>query len=224
MLRRRGHGGAAAGERRRRCSANRVANGPIILAQKEARGSRVLTEGLRWTELRHRVVVGEVRAVVAGGARGEGRCRGWSGVQWALGSSRRRGGADAQLGRAPVRRSDGNTAAQRSGVGRSWWRRLLGFTAARGMDGMRGSAGRFKGASAGISASALEFGRPASVSAGISALVARGRRRCSWARVVSGCWRGRATAADQLGPLGREGKGCAGRSGRAEGGRCRWSR
>ena len=61
MLRRRGHGGAAAGERRRRCSANRGAYGPIVLAQKEARGSRVLTEGLRWTELRRRVVVGEVR-------------------------------------------------------------------------------------------------------------------------------------------------------------------
>ena len=54
-------------------------------------------------------------------------------------------------------------------MGRSWWRRLLGFTAARGMDGIRGSAGRFKGASAGISASAPEFGRPASVSAGIAA-------------------------------------------------------
>ena len=69
VLQRRGHGGAAAGERRRRCSANRVAYGPIVLAQKEARVSRVLTEGLRWTELQRRVVVGEVRAVVAGGAR-----------------------------------------------------------------------------------------------------------------------------------------------------------
>ena len=44
------------------------------------------------------------------------------------------------------------------------------------MDGMRGSAGRFKGASAGISASAPEFGRPASVSAGIAGSVASARR------------------------------------------------
>ena len=73
VCRRRGHGGAAAGERRRRCSANQVAYGPNVLAQKEARVSRGLTEGLRWTELRRRVVVGEVWAVVAGGARGEGR-------------------------------------------------------------------------------------------------------------------------------------------------------
>jgi hypothetical protein len=160
----------------RRCSANRVAYGPIVLAQKEARGSRVLTKGLRWTELRRRVVVGEVRAVAAGGARGEGRCRGWSGVQRPWGSSRRRGGADAQLVRAPVQWSDGNTAAQRSGVGRSWWRPLLGFTAARGMDGIRGSAGWFKGASAGISASAPEFGRPASVSAGIAGSIASALR------------------------------------------------
>ena len=87
VCRRRGHGGAAAGERRRRCSANQVAYGPNVLAQKEARVSRGLTEGLWWTELRRRVVVGEVRAVVAGGARGEGRCRGWSGVQRARGSS-----------------------------------------------------------------------------------------------------------------------------------------
>ena len=65
MLQRRGHGGAAAGERRRQCSANRVAYGPNFLAKKEARGSRVLTEGLRWTELRRRVVVGEVRAALA---------------------------------------------------------------------------------------------------------------------------------------------------------------
>ena len=77
---------------------------------------------------------------------------------------------------APVQWSDGNTAAQRSGVGRSWWRRLLGFTAARGMDGIRGSAGRFKGASAGISASAPEFGRPASVSAGIAGSIASALR------------------------------------------------
>ena len=81
VLRRRGHGGAAAGDHRRQCSANRVAHGPNFLAKKEARGSRVLTEGLRWTKLRRSVVIGEVRAVVAGGARGEGRCRGWSGVQ-----------------------------------------------------------------------------------------------------------------------------------------------
>jgi len=87
VCRRRGHCGAAAGERRRRCSANQVAYGPNVLAQKEARVSRGLTEGLWWTELRRRVVVGEVRAVVAGGARGEGRCRGWSGVQRARGSS-----------------------------------------------------------------------------------------------------------------------------------------
>ena len=61
-------------------------------------------------------------------------------------------------------------------MGRSWWRRPLGFTAARGVDGIRGSAGRFKGASAGISASAPEFGRPASVSAGITGFVASARR------------------------------------------------
>ena len=61
MLQRRGHGGAAAGNHRWQCSANRVAHGPNFLAKKEARGSRVLTEGLRWTELRRRVVVGKVR-------------------------------------------------------------------------------------------------------------------------------------------------------------------
>ena len=45
------------------------------------------------------------------------------------------------------------------------------------MDGIRGSAGRFKGASAGISASAPEFGRPASVSAGIAGFgCARGKK------------------------------------------------
>ena len=55
------HGGAAAGKCRRWCPAHRVAYGLISLAQKEAWGSRVLTEGLRWTELRRRVVVGEVR-------------------------------------------------------------------------------------------------------------------------------------------------------------------
>ena len=54
-------GGAAAWKRRRWCPAHRVTYGQISLAQKEARGSRVLTEGLRWTELRRRVVVGEVR-------------------------------------------------------------------------------------------------------------------------------------------------------------------
>ena len=76
------HGGAAAGERRRRCSANRVAYGLIGLAQKEARGSRVLTEGLRLTELRRRGVVGEVwRRVVAELAE-EGRCGAPPGV-WA---------------------------------------------------------------------------------------------------------------------------------------------
>ena len=80
------------------------------------------------------------------------------------------------LAGALVQRGGVATAAQRSGAGRSWWRRLLGFTAARGMDGMRGSAGRFKGASAGISASAPEFGRPASVSAGIAGSVASARR------------------------------------------------
>ena len=76
------HGGAAAGERRRRCSANRVAYGPIVLAQKEARGSRVLTEGLRWTELRRRVVVGEVRWRVVAELAEEGRCDAPPGV-WA---------------------------------------------------------------------------------------------------------------------------------------------
>ena len=101
VCRRRGHGGAAAGERRRRCSANQVAYGPNVLAQKEARVSRGLTEGLRWTELRRRGVVGEVWAVVAGGARGEGRCRGWSRVQRARGSSGGRGRAGALLGRGP---------------------------------------------------------------------------------------------------------------------------
>ena len=43
VLRRRGHGGAAAGNHRWQCSANRVAHGPNFLAKKEARGSRVLT-------------------------------------------------------------------------------------------------------------------------------------------------------------------------------------
>ena len=40
------HGGAAAGERRRRCSANRVAYGLIGVAQTEVWGYGVLTEGL----------------------------------------------------------------------------------------------------------------------------------------------------------------------------------
>ena len=52
---------SGAGKRRRWCPAHRVAYGLISLTQKEARGSRVLTEGLRWTELRRRVVVGKVR-------------------------------------------------------------------------------------------------------------------------------------------------------------------
>ena len=43
VLRRRGHGGAAARDHRRQCGANRVAHGPNFLAKKEARGSRVLT-------------------------------------------------------------------------------------------------------------------------------------------------------------------------------------
>ena len=68
------HGGTAAGERRRRCSANRVAYGLIGLAQKEARGSRVLTEGLRWTELRRRGLVGKVRRRVVAELAEEGRC------------------------------------------------------------------------------------------------------------------------------------------------------
>ena len=104
----------------------------------------------RWTELRRRVVVGEVRAVVAGGARGEGRCRGCSGGQRAWGSSRRRGGADAQLGRALVRRSDGNTAAQRSGVAERGEGDALGFGRLRQgeMVGAEGHRGHFKKARA----------------------------------------------------------------------------
>ena len=143
VCRRRGHGGAAAGERRRRCSANKVAYGLIVLAQKEARGSRLLTEGLRWTELRRRVVVGEVRAVVAGGARGEGRCRGWSGVQRARGSSRGRGGAGALLGRGSgvaERRSSGGVAAaaQSCGTTERGGAAAARFRGGAGGDGMQG--------------------------------------------------------------------------------------
>ena len=68
----------------------------------------------------------------------------------------------------------GGAELRRDGARRGY---ALGFVvAARGMDGMRGSAGRFKGASVGISASAPEFGRPASVSAGIAGSVASARR------------------------------------------------
>ena len=56
-----------------RCSANRVAYGLIGLAQKEAWGSGVLTEGLWWTELRRRGVVGEVRRRVVAEFAEEGR-------------------------------------------------------------------------------------------------------------------------------------------------------
>ena len=76
------HDGAVAGKRRWRCPANRVAYGLIGLAQKEARGSRVLTEGLRWTELRRRGVVGKVRRRVVAELAEEGRCGAPPGV-WA---------------------------------------------------------------------------------------------------------------------------------------------
>jgi len=56
-----------------RCPANRVAYGLIGLAQKETRGSGVLTEGLWWTELWHRGVVGEVRRRVVAEFAEEGR-------------------------------------------------------------------------------------------------------------------------------------------------------
>ena len=75
-------------------------------------------------------------------------------------------------------------------MGRSWWRRLLGFTAARGMDGIRGSAGRFKGASAGISASAPEFGKPARFAGGRPVCARRLREEedgpGAWGRAGSG--------------------------------------
>src|SRR6185312_12852714 len=58
-----------------RCPANRVAYGLIGLAQKEAWGSGVLTEGLWWTELRCRGVVGEVRRRVVAEFAEEGRDR-----------------------------------------------------------------------------------------------------------------------------------------------------
>ena len=69
--------------------------------RRQGRGTGNLTKGLRWTELRRRMVAGEVWAVVAGGARGEGRCRGWSRVQRPRGSSGGRGRAGALLGRGP---------------------------------------------------------------------------------------------------------------------------
>ena len=56
-----------------RCPANRVAYGLIGLVQKEAWGSGVLTEGLWWTELRRRGVVGEVRRRVVAEFAEEGR-------------------------------------------------------------------------------------------------------------------------------------------------------
>ena len=56
-----------------RCPANRVANDLIGLAQKEAWGSGVLTEGLWWTELRRRGVIGEVRQRVVAKFAEEGR-------------------------------------------------------------------------------------------------------------------------------------------------------
>ena len=105
----------------------------------------------------------------------------------------------------------------------------LGFGAAAAVEvGCRGCGCGLKRRGPEIWACGMGRGITARITAVIREAVERGRVREGGlgkrARMVSGCWRGRATAADQLGPLGREGKGCAGRSGRAEGGRCRWSR
>ena len=66
------------------------------------------------------------------------------------------------------------------------------------MDGIRGSAGRFKGASAGISASAPEFGKPARFAGGRPVCERRlreeGEGADARARAVSGVRRGRMLA------------------------------
>ena len=146
------HGGAAAGERRRRCSANRVAYGLIGLAQKEARGSRVLTEGLRWTELRRRGVVGEVRRRVMAELAEEGRCGAPPGV-WAprVGSRRPCDGAtwSGRSVKAGVKEKCGGGAThRRAGAwcgGVTWRRWDVGWRLWCGVVGCRGKAGVFKG-------------------------------------------------------------------------------
>ena len=145
-------GGAAAGKRRRWCPAHRVAYGLISLAQKEARGSRVLTEGLRWTEFRRRAVVGEVRWRVVAELVEEGRCGAPPGV-WAprVGSRRPCDGAtwSGRSVKAGVEEKCGGGATHRRAgawCGGVMWRRWdVGWQLRCGVVGRRGKAGVFKG-------------------------------------------------------------------------------
>jgi len=135
-----------------RCPANRVAYGLIGLAQKEAWGSGVLTEGLWWTELRRRGVVGEVRRRVVAELVEEGRCGAPPGV-WAprVGSRRPCDGAtwSGRSAKAGVEEKCGGGSTHRragAGCGGVTWRRWdVGWRLRCGVVGRRGKAGVFKG-------------------------------------------------------------------------------
>ena len=98
---------------------NRVAYGLKGLAQKKARGSRVLTGGLGRPDCAAQGTGGEVRAVKTTRSPGRSRCGGRGRRRKVRGGSWRRGGAGVLLGRSSgvaERRSRGGAERRHGGT------------------------------------------------------------------------------------------------------------